>query len=58
MWVCGDTLMLWPMIPVALRWLHLEERRAVRVDKEIDDATAAAVLAAGIPDTVDHSAPA
>ncbi len=36
MWVGGDTLMLWPMIPVALRWLHLEERRAVRVDREID----------------------
>jgi putative membrane protein len=38
MWVGGDTLMLWPMIPVALRWLHLEERRAVRVDRELDNA--------------------
>jgi cytochrome c oxidase assembly factor CtaG len=46
MWVAGDTLMLWPMIPVALRWLHLEERRAVRVDKEIDDAAAAELTAA------------
>jgi putative copper resistance protein D len=36
MWVAGDTLMLWPMIPVALRWLHLEERRAERVDQELD----------------------
>ncbi|HEY6474900.1 MAG TPA: cytochrome c oxidase assembly protein [Acidimicrobiales bacterium] len=36
MWVVGDTLMLWPMIPVALRWMHLEERRAVRVDRELD----------------------
>jgi cytochrome c oxidase assembly factor CtaG len=45
MWVGGDTLMLWPMIPVALRWMHLEERRAVRVDKEFDDrATAAGAL--------------
>jgi putative copper resistance protein D len=45
MWVGGDTLMLWPMIPVALRWMHLEERRAVRVDKMFDDqAEAAAAL--------------
>jgi putative copper resistance protein D len=36
MWVGGDTLMLWPMIPVALRWLHLEERRGVRADRELD----------------------
>ena len=35
MWVVGDTLMLWPMIPVALRWLHMEERKAVRVDAEL-----------------------
>ena len=27
MWVVGDTLMLWPMIPVALRWMHMDERR-------------------------------
>ena len=45
MWVGGDTLMLWPMIPVALRWLHLEERKAVRVDREIDDAAAAELMA-------------
>jgi cytochrome c oxidase assembly factor CtaG len=36
MWVGGDTLMLWPMIPVAIRWLHLEERKAIRVDRELD----------------------
>ncbi|MGA2932564.1 MAG: cytochrome c oxidase assembly protein, partial [Acidimicrobiales bacterium] len=36
MWVVGDTLMLWPMIPVALRWMHMDERRAVRVDRELD----------------------
>ena len=34
MWVGGDTLMLWPMIPVALGWMHLEERRAARADRE------------------------
>jgi putative membrane protein len=45
MWVVGDTLMLWPMIPVALRWMHLEERRAVRVDREIDAANAATAAA-------------
>ncbi len=36
MWVVGDTLMLWPMIPVALRWLHMDERKAVRIDRELD----------------------
>jgi cytochrome c oxidase assembly factor CtaG len=36
MWVVGDTLMLWPMIPVALRWMHMEERKAVRIDRELD----------------------
>ena len=36
MWVGGDTLMLIPMVPVALRWLHIDERRAVRVDRELD----------------------
>ena len=46
MWVVGDTLMLWPMIPVALRWLHLEERKAVRIDRELDAADALAAGAA------------
>jgi cytochrome c oxidase assembly factor CtaG len=36
MWVGGDTLMLWPMIPVALRWMHQEERKAVRIDRQLD----------------------
>ena len=36
MWVVGDTLMLWPMIPLAIEWMHLEERRAVRIDRELD----------------------
>jgi hypothetical protein len=34
--------MLWPMIPVALRWLHLEERKAARIDRELDAQAAAA----------------
>ena len=38
MWVVGDTLMLWPMIPVALRWMHMEERKAERIDAELDAA--------------------
>jgi putative copper resistance protein D len=41
MWVGGDTLMLWPMIPVALRWMHQEERKAVRIDRELDAQLAA-----------------
>jgi cytochrome c oxidase assembly factor CtaG len=42
MWVGGDTLMLWPMILVALYWLHQDERRAVRIDRELDAAMEAA----------------
>ena len=38
MWVVGDTLMLWPMIPVALRWMHMDERKAARLDRELDAA--------------------
>ncbi len=41
MWVAGDTLMLWPIIPVALSWMHLEERKATRIDRELDAAEAA-----------------
>ena len=48
MWVVGDTLMLWPMIPVALRWMHMEERRAERIDRELD-AQALAETQAGAP---------
>jgi cytochrome c oxidase assembly factor CtaG len=36
MWVGGDTLMTLAMIPVAIQWMRLEERRAVRVDRELD----------------------
>jgi cytochrome c oxidase assembly factor CtaG len=36
MWVVGDTLMLWPMIPVAIRWMHMEERKAARIDRQLD----------------------
>jgi putative copper resistance protein D len=59
MWVGGDTLMLWPMIPVALGWLHLEERKAVRVDRQLDalDAAADVELAqflAGPPDALER----
>ena len=42
MWVVGDTLMLWPMVPVALRWMRLEERKAARIDRELDAQAAAA----------------
>ncbi|HEX3948046.1 MAG TPA: cytochrome c oxidase assembly protein [Acidimicrobiales bacterium] len=55
MWVGGDTLMMAALIPVALQWLHLEERKAVRVDRELD-----AMLpdrGPGGPDPVDLSAP-
>ena len=38
MWVVGDTLMLPPMIPLAIEWMHLEERRTVRIDQEVDAA--------------------
>ncbi len=41
MWVVGDTLMLWPMIPVALRWMRMEERKAERIDRELDAQAAA-----------------
>ena len=51
MWVVGDTLMLWPMIPVALRWMHMEERKAVRIDRELDAQALAEAAAAGpVPD--------
>ncbi|HEY5384057.1 MAG TPA: cytochrome c oxidase assembly protein [Acidimicrobiales bacterium] len=51
MWVVGDTLMLWPMIPVALRWMHMDERRAVRIDRELDELAAQEAAAAGpVPD--------
>ena len=36
MWGVGDTLMLLPMISLALRWMQQEERRANRIDRELD----------------------
>jgi len=51
MWVVGDTLMLWPMIPVALRWMHMDERKADRIDRELDEAARREAAAAGpVPD--------
>jgi putative copper resistance protein D len=35
-WVGGDTLMFLPIIPIALQWLHSEERRAQRSDRQLD----------------------
>jgi putative copper resistance protein D len=55
MWVVGDTLMLWPMIPVALRWMHMEERKAVRIDRELDAQAEEEARAAGGPDQVPRS---
>lgn len=36
MWVFGDSLMTLGMAPVARQWFHAEERRAVRIDRELD----------------------
>ena len=36
MWVGGDTLMMAALIPVAIQWMHQEERRGVRSDRELD----------------------
>jgi putative copper resistance protein D len=36
MWVGGDSLMLLAMIPVAVKWMRQEERRTIRVDRELD----------------------
>ncbi len=36
MWVGGDTLMMLALIPVIVRWVRLDERRAVRIDRELD----------------------
>ena len=49
MWVGGDLLMMAAMIPVALEWLHLEERRAARADRELDRAGSAGVSATAAP---------
>jgi cytochrome c oxidase assembly factor CtaG len=56
MWVVGDTLMLWPMIPIALRWMHMEERKAVRVDAELDAKQLSEEQAIGpVPDQLPRS---
>jgi putative copper resistance protein D len=41
MWVGGDTLMLFGMIPCAVLWLRYEERRSAELDRQLDLAAAA-----------------
>lgn len=36
MWVGGDTLMLFGMIPCAILWMRYEERRAAEIDRQLD----------------------
>jgi putative copper resistance protein D len=36
MWVGGDALMFIAMIPVAIRWVRVEEQRSREVDAEFD----------------------
>ncbi len=36
MWVGGDSLMTLAMIPVALAWMHYEERKTIRIDRALD----------------------
>lgn len=38
MWVGGDSLMFLAMIPVAIAWVRHEDRRATRVDRELEAA--------------------
>jgi cytochrome c oxidase assembly factor CtaG len=38
MWVGGDTLMFLGMAPVAVLWVRHEERRAVELDRQLDEA--------------------
>jgi putative copper resistance protein D len=38
MWVGGDLLMMLAFIPVIREWVHLEERRAARADRELEQA--------------------
>jgi len=53
MWVGGDTLMFLPMIPLALQWMHYEERRATRVDRALDAILPARRGVEGEPAAVD-----
>lgn len=39
MWVGGDTIMLLAMIPVAIVWIHHEERLAEEADRRLDEAS-------------------
>jgi putative copper resistance protein D len=36
MWVGGDTLMLFGMVPCAVLWMRYEERRAAEIDRQLD----------------------
>jgi putative copper resistance protein D len=38
MWVGGDVLMFIGMVPVAILWVRLEERRAAELDRQLDEA--------------------
>ncbi|HEX3947323.1 MAG TPA: cytochrome c oxidase assembly protein [Acidimicrobiales bacterium] len=38
MWVCGDSLMLLAMVPVAVGWLRADEREAAEMDRRADAA--------------------
>ncbi len=38
MWVGGDVLMSLAFVPVIMHWVRLEERRAVRFDRRLEDA--------------------
>ncbi len=56
MWVGGDSLMFVGMIPVALQWVHVEEARAIEIDRQLD---AAREAQAGAPSALgDDGGPA
>ncbi len=42
MWVGGDVLMFIGMVPIAVLWVRMEERRALELDRELDAARSAA----------------
>ncbi len=48
MWVGGDMLMFFAMIPVAVRWVRTEERRAITIDAQLDAEEAAEAEAASL----------
>ena len=37
MWVGGDMLMFFGMVPVAVLWVRHEERRALELDRQLDE---------------------